>query len=125
MNKSDYIFFDTNTLIRLFEGDELVREILGNKSICISVITEMEIQCKSNITSIERNLIRDFLEECTIFGLNEQIKKLAIKTRLSTSLKLMDSIIVASAQWIDLPLLTGDNKFKSASMVDVILLPSR
>lgn len=122
MNKNDYIFFDTNALIRLFEGDELIITILGEKNICISVITEMEIQCKPNITAKERALIREFLEECTIFGLNDQIKTLAIKTRLSTSLKLMDSIVAATAQWISLPLVTGDGKFKSLSTVDVVLL---
>ncbi|WP_374757857.1 PIN domain-containing protein [Emticicia aquatilis] len=65
------------------------------------------------------------MNECTVFELNEQIKKLAIQTRLSTSLKLMDSIVAASAQWMNLPLLTGDDKFKSVKLVDVILLPAR
>lgn len=85
----------------------------------------MEIQCKPNITASERKLIRDFINECTVFELNEQIKKLAIQTRLSTSLKLMDSIVAASAQWMSLPLLTGDDKFKSVKLVDAILLPAR
>ncbi|MCP1381944.1 hypothetical protein NCI00_05885 [Runella sp. S5] len=60
-----------------------------------------------------------------IFEINEQIKNLAIKTRLSTSLKLMDSIIVATAQWINLPLVSSETKFKSASLVDIVLLSNR
>lgn len=123
MNREDYILFDTNALIRLLEGDPLVKLILGNKRPCISIITEMEIQCKPN--SSERQLLRELLEQLVIFEINEQIKNLAIKTRLSTSLKLMDSIIVATAQWINLPLVSSETKFKSASLVDIVLLSNR
>jgi hypothetical protein len=83
----------------------------------------MEIQCKPN--SSERQLLRELLEQLVIFEINEQIKNLAIKTRLSTSLKLMDSIIVATAQWINLPLVSSETKFKSASLVDIVLLSNR
>lgn len=125
MNREDYILFDTNALIRLLEGDPLVKLILGNKRPCISIITEMEIQCKPNMNSSERQLLRELLEQLVIFEINEQIKNLAIKTRLSTSLKLMDSIIVATAQWINLPLVSSETKFKSASLVDIVLLSNR
>lgn len=125
MNREDYILFDTNALIRLLEGDPLVKLILGNKRPCISIITEMEIQCKPNMNSSERQLLRELLDQLVIFEINEQIKNLAIKTRLSTSLKLMDSIIVATAQWINLPLVSSETKFKSASLVDIVLLSNR
>lgn len=125
MNREDYILFDTNALIRLLEGDPLVKLILGNKRPCISIITEMEIQCKPNMNSSERQLLKQLLDQLVIFEINEQIKNLAIKTRLSTSLKLMDSIIVATAQWINLPLVSSETKFKSASLVDIILLSNR
>ena len=85
----------------------------------------MEIQCKKNMTASERKLIKALLEQLLIFDLNEQVKTLAIKTRLSTSLKLMDAIIVATAQWLNLPLISSETKFKSASMIDLILLSNR
>ncbi len=116
---------DTNALIRLLEGDLSVKLILGSKIPCISVITEMEMQCKKNITAAERKIIKSLLEQLVIFELTEQVKNLAIKTRLSTSLKLMDSIIIATAQWLSIPLVSSETKFKSASMVDVILLSQR
>ncbi len=116
---------DTNALIRLLEGDMAVKIILGDKTPCISIITEMEIQCKKNMTASERKLIKALLEQLLIFDLNEQVKTLAIKTRLSTSLKLMDAIIVATAQWLNLPLISSETKFKSASMIDLILLSNR
>ncbi|WP_310586824.1 PIN domain-containing protein [Runella sp. CRIBMP] len=91
----------------------------------MSIITEMEIQYKPNKNSSERQLLKQLLDQLVIFEINEQIKNLAIKTRLSTSLKLMDSIIVATAQWINLPLVSSETKFKSASLVDIVLLSNR
>ncbi|NBB20575.1 PIN domain-containing protein [Runella sp. CRIBMP] len=85
----------------------------------------MEIQYKPNKNSSERQLLKQLLDQLVIFEINEQIKNLAIKTRLSTSLKLMDSIIVATAQWINLPLVSSETKFKSASLVDIVLLSNR
>lgn len=125
MNKEEFIFFDTNALIRLLDGDMAVKSILGDKKPCISVITEMEMQCKPHITASERALIKALLDELVIFELNDQIKNMAIKTRLSTSLKLMDSIIIATAQWINLPLVSSEVKFKSASKVNIVLLSDR
>lgn len=77
------------------------------------------------MNSSERQLLKQLLDQLVIFEINEQIKNLAIKTRLSTSLKLMDSIIVATAQWINLPLVSSETKFKSASLVDIVLLSNR
>ncbi len=77
------------------------------------------------MNSAERKLLKELLKDLVVFELNEQIKILAIKTRLSTSLKLMDAIIVATAQWINLPLVSSETKFKSASLVDIVLLGKR
>ncbi len=77
------------------------------------------------MNSSEHQLLKQLLDQLVIFEINEQIKNLPIKTRLSTSLKLMDSIIVATAQWINLPLVSSETKFKSASLVDIVLLSNR
>lgn len=121
----EHLFCDTNTLIRFLEADELVVALLSKKRLTISVITEMEMQCKPHISAAERLLIREFLTYFEIIDLTEEIKERAIKVRLTTRLKLMDAIVGASAIQMGLPLVTGDNKFSSLRGVDVILLPER
>jgi predicted nucleic acid-binding protein len=125
MRNKQTILLDTNALINFLSGELLETDIVDGRRITISEITEMEIQCNPELNSSERILLKEFLGECIIIRLNEEIKDLAIKIRLSTRMKLMDSIIAASAQWTKLILVTGDEKFDSVKSIDLILLPSK
>lgn len=125
MNDPTGLFVDTNGLIRLLEGDELVATLLTDQPVYISVITEMEMQCKPNQPLHERRLIKSLLGDCITIELNSQIKTEAIKIRRATRMKLMDSIVAASAYVVGLPLVTGDNAFERVSQLDLILLPPR
>ncbi len=125
MRNKQTILLDTNALINFLSGELLETDIVDGRRITISEITEMEIQCNPALNSPERILLKEFLGECIIIRLNEEIKDLAIKIRLSTRMKLMDSIIAASAQWTKLILVTGDEKFDSVKTIDLILLPSK
>ncbi len=125
MKNKQTILLDTNALINFLSGELLETNIVDGRRITISEITEMEIQCNPALNSSERILLKEFLGECIIIRLNEEIKDLAVKIRLTTRMKLMDSIIVASAQWTKLVLVTGDKKFDSVKSIDLILLPSK
>ena len=63
-----------------------------------------------------------FLETCTILELTAPIKTLVVALRRQHRLKLPDAIIAATAQWLDIPLLTDDEGFKKVSGLDMILL---
>ncbi|WP_375447949.1 type II toxin-antitoxin system VapC family toxin [uncultured Fibrella sp.] len=119
------LFCDTNALIRFLENDETVVALLSNKRLAISVITEMEMQCKPDINANERTLIREFLAYFDIIELTPAIRERTVKVRLSTRLKLMDAIVGASAIEAGIPLVTADEKFSSLRGVDVIMLPER
>ena len=125
MRNKQTILLDTNALINFLSGELLETNIFDGRRITISEITEMEIQCNPALNSSERILLKEFLGECIIIRLNEEIKDLAVKIRLTTRMKLMDSIIAASAQWTKLVLVTGDEKFDSVKSIDIILLPSK
>ncbi|MBD2751492.1 PIN domain-containing protein [Spirosoma validum] len=125
MNNPAGLFVDTNGLIRLLEGDELVVNLLTDQLVYMSVITEMEMQCKPNQPSEDRKLIKRLLNDCIIVELTPQVKTEAIKIRRSTRMKLMDSIVAASARTIGLPIVTGDSAFERVSQLDLILLPPR
>lgn len=98
---------------------------MSGRRLSISIITEMEMQCKPNLKAGERAIIREFLNYFDILDLTSDIRDRAIKVRLSTRLKLMDAIVGASAIEAGLPLVTSDEKFASLRGTDVILLPLR
>ena len=125
MNNLTTLFVDTNALIRLLEGDPLVMMLLTDQAVYVSVITEMEMQCKPNQPLTERKLIKNLLDDCVIVEMNPQVKAEAIKIRRTTRMKLMDSIVAASALVAGLPLVTGDNAFERVSRLDLLLLPPR
>jgi predicted nucleic acid-binding protein len=119
----DTIFADTNSIIKLLEGNEIIDEILSNKIIFISEMTEMEMLCKFDLTKAQRKLIREMLDDCVIVPFNAAIKHKAIQIRLTTRMKLIDSIIVASAVEMKAKLVTSDLKFESAkNIVELILV---
>ena len=122
---NDRLFVDTNVLIRLFEDDGAVIALTDNRVIYISVVTEMEMQCKLHQTVEQANLIREMLDDSIIVGLSDSVKKRAIKIRRETRLKLLDAIVAASAVELALPLLTADDKMGSVKQTTVLVLPPR
>lgn len=117
------IFADTNALIRLLGGDELVAQLTDEKIVFISEMTEMELLCKPNQTKEEKHIITTLLDYCVIVPFSPDIKQRAIKIRLTTRMKLVDSIIAATALGLDIPIITRDRAFESLSKsLNVILL---
>jgi predicted nucleic acid-binding protein len=121
---SQFILLDTNTLLNFLNGEELEVNLVDDKKILISEITEMEIQCQPNLRYAERKLLKEFISGLSVIRLSDEIKDLAVKIRLSTRMKLMDSIIAATAQVLNFPLITCDEKFDSVKTATIILLPS-
>ena len=117
------IFVDTNVLIRLLDGDTLIADLLDGKRVYISVITEMEMQCRNNLTKPERAVILNLLADCVSIDMSQSIKRRAIEVRLTTRLKLMDAIVAATATDLGFTLLTADEKFRSHKLSPVVILP--
>jgi predicted nucleic acid-binding protein len=118
------IILDTNCLYNFLNGEELEVDLVGDKKIVISEITEMEVQCNPKLNSTERKLLKEFLAGITIIRLNEKLRDFAIKIRLTTRMKLMDSIIAATAQFTNIAVVTCDSNFDSVKTANVILLPA-
>lgn len=124
MDKDEYILLDTNSLGYFLNEEPLELSVVGSKKIVISEITEMEIQCDKKLKKEERVILKSFLNGITIIRLNEIIRATAVKIRLTTSMKLMDSIIAATSQYLSLPMVTSDDRFDSVKTTIVILLPA-
>jgi len=123
MNGIDF-FVDTNFLIYTLVGKPSAVIIAQHSFIFgISVISEIELLGKKNISLNEINIVRNLLNDCEIIGLNNKIKDIAIMLRQKFSIKTPDAIVAATAKSFNLPLLTFDKDFKKLEdVVDVVVL---
>ncbi|MBK8292072.1 MAG: PIN domain-containing protein [Flammeovirgaceae bacterium] len=74
----------------------------------------------SKLTSEDRYLIRNFLDECILLELNTEIKKATIDLRIKYKLKLPDAIIAATANYYQLPLVSADKVFSKVREIETI-----
>ena len=113
------LFLDTNIILYLLNGDETLAEFLNGKQLYISVITELELLAYKGITEQEQQVVLDFISQCKIINISSVVKQETIRIRKAYNTKLPDSIIIASALYLDLPLITADVDFKQ---VDELIL---
>ena len=118
-NNKGYVL-DTNIALYLLAGDTILASILDNKTPYVSYITEMELLCFKNLSPGEEKQIKSFLTDCFIVEMNLAIKQAAIRIRKTTGLKLPDSIIAATAEFANLPLLTADTSFHKLKSLRIL-----
>ena len=114
------LFLDTNIILYLLNGDQTLAELLNQKQFYISVITELELLAYKGITEEEQEVIESFVDKCKVITINSAIKKETIRVRKTYNTKLPDSIIIATALYLDLPLITSDTEFKKVEELTLI-----
>ena len=114
------LFLDTNIILYLLNGDQTLAELLNEKQLYISVITELELLAYKGITREEEEIINKFVSQCKIITINNAVKQETIKVRKIYNTKLPDSIIIATALYLDLPLITSDIEFKKVNELALI-----
>jgi predicted nucleic acid-binding protein len=102
---------DTNIALYLLGGDVTITNILDNSTIYLSFITQLELLGYSGISSSEQKKVKSFINDCVVVDITEDIKIKTITIRQNYKLKLPDCIIAATAQFLDIPLLTADKDF--------------
>lgn len=115
------LVLDTNIVMYLLDGDDKVAAMLQDTETYVSCITELELLSYHRLSEAERITIEDLLSQCTIIDINKEIKELTIKIRSTHRLKLPDAIVVATAQYLNLPLLTADKDLEKVSTVNIII----
>lgn len=115
---------DTNILIYLTAGNKNIAEVVRDKNLIISFITEMKMRSWPSLTSGDTRMLKKLLSKCQVIGLNEEIKEKAIEIRKSTKLKLPDAIVSATAIFLGLPLVSADNDLKRVKDIDLLLINS-
>lgn len=114
------LFLDTNILLYLLQGDETLTHSLNQKQFHISFITQLELLSFTSLTRKEEKLINELISECITIDINNEIKRLTIEFRKKYRLKLPDCLVAATAQYLDLPLITADSDFKRIEELNLI-----
>ena len=114
------ILLDTNIVLYLLNGEETLIPILEEKNIFLSFISQIELLGSKNIDPNDVPKIKSFIEECTVIDITSGIKETTIQVRRNYSLKLPDSIILATSLWLNMPLISADKDFKKVETAELI-----
>jgi len=114
------IFLDTNIVLYLLSGDVTIADLLHEKQLYISIITELELLGYKDLLPDEEKVIKDFISQCKVINISNFVKQETIKIRKQYHTKLPDSIIIASAIYMDIPLITADSDFKRVDKLSLI-----
>ena len=115
------ILLDTNIVLYLLGGDKTLIPILEEKNLYISFITQLELLSYHGLTEKDFKKISDFISQCTVIDITEGIKEITIRLRKQYGLKLPDAIIIGTATWFSIPVISADQDFSKASEADVII----
>lgn len=115
------VILDTNIVLYLLTGDQVLSELLNQKKLYLSFISQLELLGFRGITSKQQTEINKFIQECIVIDINEEIKREVISLRKKSKLKLPDCIVLATARFLSLPLITSDQDFKSISFTEIII----
>lgn len=118
----DRIVVDTSLIINLFNGIEEVQELITDRNLFVSIISEIEVLSFPNITTKDSELLKSFLSECYIVDIEPAIKEITIDIRSRFKVKLPDAVIAATAIYFDLPLFTMDKGFKKITDLQAVIL---
>jgi predicted nucleic acid-binding protein len=115
------VLCDTNTLIHLLNGNRDVAAFLTGKSISISVITELELYGKQNLSKRELSIIDVLVENCFVVDLLHPVKQIVKELKQKYKIKLPDAIVAATALYLDVPFVTFDTDFKNITGLKLVL----
>ena len=115
------IICDTNPLIYLLDGNKDIARLLDGKQIYLSVITELELFGKPNLSVHDNEIIEALLDGCFVVDINREIKHLYREIKQKHIIKLPDAIVAATAVYLDMPLLTFDKGFKNVSHLKLMM----
>lgn len=115
------LVLDTNIIIYYFRGSEFARDLILQNDIAISVITEIELLSFHNNSEEDVADIKRLLSTFTIIPITSFVKDKTIDYRLEYRLKTPDSIIVATANYLDYALVTADKQLQNIEDIEIML----
>jgi predicted nucleic acid-binding protein len=117
---TDNLLIDTNIVIYGLQGFKPVNQLLEQRKISLSFISEIELYSWPNLNEGDTHLIKDFIDTCQIIEYSSQLKKRVIEVRKKFKLKMADAFIAATALQYDLPLVSADAIFNKVNEINFI-----
>ena len=87
----------------------------------VSVITELELIGFPDITVRESQRIKNFLDDCTLVEINDEIKSIYVHLRKRYLLKLGDAKAAATSIYLDLPFMSAYRDFSKVTESELSL----
>jgi predicted nucleic acid-binding protein len=117
---TDNLLIDTNIIIYGLQGFKPVNQLLEQRKISLSFISEIELYSWPNLNERDTHLIKDFIDTCQIIEYSSQLKERVIEVRKKFKLKMADAFIAATALQYDLPLVSADAIFNKVYEINFI-----
>jgi predicted nucleic acid-binding protein len=114
------ILLDTNIVLYLLNGEETLIPLLDEKNLFLSFITQLELLGARFLQPEDLLKIKAFISECTVIDITPEIKEFTFSIRQKYNIKLPDSIILATSQWLNMPLISADKEFTKIDNADLI-----
>jgi len=114
------IMCDTNPLVYMLDGNAQIGAFLSGKQIYISIISELELFGRRDLSIQDKTMIELMIKSCFVSEINHAIRQIYVDLRQKYSIKLPDAVIAATAIYLDLPLLTSDKGFKKIEELKLI-----
>ena len=115
------LLLDTNIVLYFLSGDKTLLPLFEEKELTISVITEPELLGYDQLNDEDITTIEQFLRQCMVINLNDDIKKKTIYMRRTYNIKLPDAIILSTALSLNIPLISADKTFGKIKEGQIIL----
>jgi hypothetical protein len=122
VNYEDRILVDTNVIIYVLNGNRELASLIHSKYAYLSVISELELLSFPKIDKKVEFVIHSFIRDMNLIELNGIIKRETIRLRRAYSMKLPDSIVAATALYLNCPLVTADSGFSRVTELDLRLV---
>jgi predicted nucleic acid-binding protein len=113
-------FVDTNIILYLLSGNRTIADILQKKQIFISFITQLELHGFLKESESELEIIKEFISQCTVVDINQNIKGIVVDLRRKYRIKFPDAIIMASSIYYNVPIFTADVDFKKVEEINLL-----
>ncbi|MFM8742178.1 MAG: type II toxin-antitoxin system VapC family toxin [Cytophagales bacterium] len=112
---------DTNIVLYLLNGDAVLAELLFQKKLYLSFVSQLELMAYKGLNHKQQNEISKFIQDCIVIDINNEIKIETVNIRKNSRLKLPDAIVLATARFLSLPLITADQDFKQIESSEIII----
>nr|WP_295929223.1 PIN domain-containing protein [uncultured Dyadobacter sp.] len=105
------ILLDTNIVLRLFQGDAELGNVLQGAEPYLSLISELELLGNKCIPRNYQKYAEMFVADCHVVDLNDGINELTRYIQWEYGLKLPDALVAGTAMFLCIPLISGKPEF--------------